>query len=54
MNRILVASLKELLISQYNQDFNEVASEEKTEMSIEDKMFLKIASEAGYKVDITL
>lgn len=33
VNRISVASLEELLISQYNQDFNEVVSEEKTEMS---------------------
>lgn len=41
----MVASLEELLISQYNQDFNEVASEEKTEMSIEDKGDLERASE---------
>ena len=46
MNRISVARLGELLISQYNQDFNEVASEEKTEISIEDKGFLKMANEA--------
>ncbi|KAL7880992.1 hypothetical protein SRHO_G00032460 [Serrasalmus rhombeus] len=30
-------------MSQYNQDFNEVASQERTEMSIEDKQFLEIA-----------
>ncbi len=46
VNRISVASLEELLISQYNQEFSELSSEEKTEMSIEDKRFLKIASEA--------
>ncbi|KAL2086463.1 hypothetical protein ACEWY4_017522 [Coilia grayii] len=46
VNRISVASLEKMLISQYNQDFYEVASEEKTEMSIEDKMFLEIANEA--------
>ncbi|KAK0138077.1 hypothetical protein N1851_025741 [Merluccius polli] len=38
-----------MLISQYSQDFNEVASEEKTEMSIEDKRFLKMANEALLK-----
>lgn len=43
---ISVASLEKLLISQYNQDFNENASEE---MSIEDKMFLKVANEAVLK-----
>lgn len=46
VNRISVASLEELLISQYNQVFSELSSEEKTEMSVEDKRFLKIASEA--------
>lgn len=46
VNRISVARLEELLISQYNQDFSEVASEERTEISIEDKVFLKMASEA--------
>lgn len=49
VNRISVASLEEHLISQYNQDFNEVTSEEKTKMSIEDKRFLEIASEAVLK-----
>ncbi|KAL2089185.1 hypothetical protein ACEWY4_016084 [Coilia grayii] len=44
VNRISVASLEKMLISQYNQDFYEVSSEEKTEMSIEDKMFLEIAN----------
>ena len=46
VNRISAVSLEELLISQYNQDCNEVPSEEKTEMSIEDKKFLEIANEA--------
>ncbi|XP_031425669.1 uncharacterized protein LOC116220856 [Clupea harengus] len=46
VNRISVARLEELLISQYNQDFSEVASEETTEVSIEDKGFLKMANEA--------
>ncbi|KAK0131909.1 hypothetical protein N1851_033296 [Merluccius polli] len=46
VNRISVARLEELLISQYNQDFSEVASEEKTEMSIEDKRFLEMANKA--------
>lgn len=46
VNRISFASKEELLISQYNQDFNQVSSQEKAEMSIEDKTFLEIASEA--------
>ncbi|XP_052470971.1 uncharacterized protein LOC128027405 [Carassius gibelio] len=46
VNRISVASLEQLLISQYNQDFSEVVSEEKTEMSVEDRRFLEIANEA--------
>ena len=46
VNRISVANLEQLLISQYNQDFSEIASEEKTEMSVEDKRFLEIANEA--------
>lgn len=46
VNRISVAGLEKLLISQYNQDFQEIASEEKTEMSVEDKAFLNMANEA--------
>lgn len=38
---VSVASLEELLISKYNREFSELSSEEKTEMSIEDKRFLK-------------
>lgn len=44
VNRISVACLEELLIAQYNQDFNEVASKE-MEMSVKDKRFLEMASE---------
>lgn len=49
VNRISVARLEELPISQYNQDCSEVASEERTEISIEDKGFLKMANEAVLK-----
>lgn len=40
-NRISIARIEELLISQYNQDFSERASEDKPEMSVEDKKFTK-------------
>lgn len=46
INRISVANLEKLLISQYNHDFNEKASDEKREMSFDDKSFLKIANES--------
>lgn len=46
VNRISVARLEDLLISQYNHDFSEVACEEKTKLSIEDKKFLQIANKA--------
>ncbi|XP_060799417.1 uncharacterized protein LOC132901020 [Neoarius graeffei] len=46
VNRISVEGLEKLIISQYNQDFQENASEEKTEMSVEDKRFLQMANEA--------
>ncbi|KAL7830822.1 hypothetical protein SRHO_G00319490 [Serrasalmus rhombeus] len=52
VNRISVAGLEKLLMSQYNQsqyDFNEVASQERTEMSIEDKQFLEMANGALLK-----
>ena len=39
-NRISVAKIEELLISQYNQDFNEKYMEEKLEMSREDLKFM--------------
>ncbi len=45
-NRISVNKLEKLLISQYNHDFNEKASEENLEMSFEDKRFLKIVNES--------
>ena len=45
-NRISVTNIEELLISQYNQEFSELASNEKAEMSMEDKRFLEVASEA--------
>lgn len=41
-NRISVVKIEELLISQYNQDFNEKTSEEKLEMSREDVKFMNI------------
>ncbi len=44
VNRISVANLEKLLISQYNQEFIEVTSEEKKELSMEDKKFLKIVN----------
>ncbi|XP_061882235.1 uncharacterized protein LOC133633659 [Entelurus aequoreus] len=46
VNSISVANLEELLISQYNLEFSEVMSEEKTKLSVEDKQFLEIANEA--------
>ena len=41
VNRISVASLEEMLINQYNQDFSE-RSMDKDEMSAEDRQFLEI------------
>lgn len=43
-NRISIARIEELLISQYNQDFSERAFEDKPEMSVEDKKFMKCAN----------
>lgn len=53
MNRISVAKLKKLLISQYNRDFNEKTSKEKLEMSFtkEDKRFLAIANGSVSLID---
>lgn len=48
VNRISIASLEELLISQYNQESIELSSEENTEMSTDDIMLLKIASEVFF------
>ena len=41
VNRIAVADLNNLLIKQYNQDFPEQAADEKSEMSMEDKQFMR-------------
>lgn len=43
-NRISVEYLEEMLIKQYNHDFNERTSEEQLEMSREDVKFMKIVS----------
>lgn len=43
-NRISVGQLKDLLIRQYNQDFSEKEYEKKSEMSVEDRKFMEIAS----------
>lgn len=45
-NRISVARLEELLVQQYNQDFSEVAYNEKQEHSFEDKKFLKVVKDS--------
>lgn len=42
VNRISVADLNDLLIKPYHQDFPELAAEEKSEMSVEDKRFMSI------------
>lgn len=41
-NRTSIAKVEQLLISQYNQDFSEKASEDKPEMSMEDRKFMKM------------
>jgi hypothetical protein len=51
VNRISIANLETLLVNQYIHDFNEKASEEKREHSIEDKRFLEIASKSVSLVD---
>ena len=45
-NRISLVNLQELLVSQYNTDFNERVYDEKSEMSVDDKKFLNIANES--------
>lgn len=42
MNRISIRDVNALLIKQYQQDFPELAVEEKSEMSVEDKRFMSI------------
>ncbi len=51
VNRISVANLEKLLISKYNQEFSEVTSEEKKELSMEDKTFLYIVNESAVLQD---
>ena len=51
VNRISVVDLHDLLITQYNTDFVEKSYEDKKEMSIEDKQFLKIVEDSATMVD---
>ena len=44
VNRISVAKLEDLLVQQYNHDFNETLDDK--EMSMEDKRFIKIAEQS--------
>ena len=44
VNRTSVAKLEDLIIQQYNHDFNEKLDDK--EMSIEDKRFIKIAEQS--------
>lgn len=46
VNRISALNMEEMLMQQYNHDFNERSSEEKAEMSVEDKRFIKIAKQS--------
>ena len=43
-NRISIDKVEQLLVSQYNQDFSERASEDKPEMSVEDRKFMECAN----------
>lgn len=43
-NRSSIAKVEQLLISQHNQDFSEKASEDKPEMSMEDRKFMTCAN----------
>lgn len=45
-NRISLVDLQQLLVSQYNTDFNEKAYEERNEMSVDDKSFLNVVNES--------
>ena len=49
VNRISMDNLKDLLLRQYNQEFPEKESEEKKELSCEDRRFMELAQ--GSKVD---
>ena len=46
VNRISMENLKDLLISQYNNDFPEKDYEEKREMSVEDKEFMDLTTKS--------
>lgn len=50
-NRISLGGIQQLLISQYNHDFPEKEYDEKKEMSIEDQMFMDIASNSLIRKD---
>jgi hypothetical protein len=43
VNHISMDNLKDLLLRQYNQEFPEKESEEKKEMSCEDRRFMELA-----------
>ena len=47
VNRVSIASLENLLIKQYNQEFTEQHYGEKDELSQEDQQFLKIVSDSA-------
>lgn len=46
-NRISMENLKNLLIRQYNHVFPEKDYDEKREMSVEDKLFMSIATSSA-------
>lgn len=46
-NRISIANIEDLLVKQYNHDFNEKSTEEKPEMSREDLKFMKIMNSSA-------
>ena len=46
-NRISIAKIEELLVKQYNSDFNEKSTEEKPEMSREDLKFMDIMNSSA-------
>ncbi|XP_034073841.1 uncharacterized protein LOC117547324 [Gymnodraco acuticeps] len=51
VNRISMVHLEELLVKQYNHDFNENTSKETEEMSREDKQFLNIMNHSAKTTD---
>lgn len=46
-NQIYIANTEEMLVNQYNYDFNERSSEEQAEMSSEDIKFMNIADSSA-------